>query len=211
VTVPIPVQTELKVALTDWLEFIESWHDPVPEQAPVQPAKVEPLFATAVSCITVPMLKPAVQVVPQFIPFGLLVTVPIPVPVSATVRVAPLRLKPAVTDTIEFISTWQDPVPEQAPVQPVNVESGSAAAISWTVVPLLKLARQVGSQLMPPGILVTVPLPEPASDSASWFDFGGLGFPVGDVPQPRRGRNNRRLAAERSSLSRVFMSVAGLR
>ena len=103
---------------------MESWHDPVPEQAPVQPAKVEPVFATAVSCTGVPMLKPAVQVVPQLIPVGLLVTVPIPVPVSATVRVAPLRSKPAVTDSTEFISTWHDPVPEQAPVQPVNVESG---------------------------------------------------------------------------------------
>ena len=118
---------------------MESWHDPVPEQAPVQPAKVEPVFATAVSCTGVPMLKPAVQVVPQLIPVGLLVTAPIPVPVSATVTVAPLRSKPAVTDSTEFISTWHDPVPEQAPVQPVNVESGSATAVSWTVVPLLKL------------------------------------------------------------------------
>src|SRR5262245_44171686 len=107
-----------------------SRHDPVPEQAPVQPAKVEPVFAAAVSCTTVPRLKSAVQIVPQFIPVGLLVTIPIPVPVSAIVRVATLRSKPAVTDTTAFISTWHDPVPEQAPVQPINFESASGAAVN---------------------------------------------------------------------------------
>jgi len=183
-----------------------SWHDPVPEQGPVQPAKAEPVFATADSCTTVPKLNSSVQVVPQFIPFGLLVTIPIPVPVSATVRVAPPRPKPAATDSAEFISTWQAPVPEQAPVHPVNVEPGSAAAISWTVVPLPKLAWQVGPQFMPPGTLVTIPLPEPVSDSVSWFDCGGRGLPVDCAPQPRRNSNCRRLAAERDSLSRVFMA-----
>jgi hypothetical protein len=65
------------------------------------------------------------------------------------VRVATLRSKPAVTDSTAFISTWHDAVPEQAPVQPMNFESESGTAINWTVVPLSKLATQVGPQLMP--------------------------------------------------------------
>src|SRR4029077_10762875 len=151
---------------------MESWHDPVPEQAPVQPAKVEPVFATAVSCTGVPMLKPAVQVVPQLIPVGLLVTVPIPVPVSVTVRVAPVRSKTAVTDSTEFISTWHDPVPEQAPVQPAKVEPVFATAVSCTGVPMLKPAVQVVPQLIPVGLLVTVPIPVPVSGAVRFARVG---------------------------------------
>lgn len=58
----------------------------VPEQDPLQPAKDEPLAAAAVSVTEVPEPKLAEQVEPQLIPAGLLVTVPLPVPVLLTVN-----------------------------------------------------------------------------------------------------------------------------
>src|SRR5580704_17811662 len=51
----------------------------------LQPAKVEPLPATAAKVTCVPCGKLTLQVFPQLIPVGSLVTVPAPVPVLATV------------------------------------------------------------------------------------------------------------------------------
>jgi hypothetical protein len=55
--------------------------------------------------------------------------------------------------------TTQAPVPLQAPLQPEKVLSASGVAVKFTLVPLLKLALHVAPQLMPAGVLVTVPLP----------------------------------------------------
>ena len=60
-------------------------HVPVPVQAPDHPAKVEPALGAAVKVTEVPLEKLALHAVPQLIPEGLLVTVPAPVPASATV------------------------------------------------------------------------------------------------------------------------------
>lgn len=58
---------------------------PVPEHpAPLHPVN-PPDVATAVSVIEEPAAKLAVQVVPQLIPEGELVTVPVPVPLLLTV------------------------------------------------------------------------------------------------------------------------------
>jgi hypothetical protein len=57
---------------------------PVPEQPPpLQLVKLEPAAAVAVRVTDVPKL--AEQVVPQLMPLGLLVTVPLPVPAGVTV------------------------------------------------------------------------------------------------------------------------------
>ena len=53
-------------------------------QAPLQPANVEPPVGVAIR-VTLP-LNWALQVEPQSIPAGLLVTVPAPVPALLTVR-----------------------------------------------------------------------------------------------------------------------------
>ena len=61
---------------------------PVPEQPPpLQPVKVEPAAGTAVKATAVPLANAAEQVVPQEIPAGLLVTVPVPAPLGLTVSV----------------------------------------------------------------------------------------------------------------------------
>ena len=60
---------------------------PLPEQAPVHPANCEPVAALAVSVMDVLAGKVAVQVLPQLMPLGVLVTDPVPVPSLVTVRV----------------------------------------------------------------------------------------------------------------------------
>ena len=75
------------MALTEVAAFMVTLQAPVPLQAPLQPVKVEPEAGVAVRLTTVPLAKFAEQVAPQEIPAGELVTVPVPVPLSVTVRV----------------------------------------------------------------------------------------------------------------------------
>jgi hypothetical protein len=59
----------------------------VPEQPPpFQPVKVEPAAGVAVRVTAVPLANAAEHVVPQAMPTGLLVTVPLPAPVLDTVN-----------------------------------------------------------------------------------------------------------------------------
>jgi hypothetical protein len=67
----------------------------------------------------------------------------------------------APTELAAFMVTLQVDVPLQAPVQPANVELGAGAAVSVTAVPGAKPAMQVVPQLMPAGLLVTLPVPVP--------------------------------------------------
>src|SRR5207244_11658166 len=48
------------------------------------------------------------------------------------------------------------------PLQPVKAEPAAGLAVRVTAVPLAKLAEQVATQVIPAGLLVTVPLPVPA-------------------------------------------------
>lgn len=59
-------------------------HEPVPEQAPLQPPKTWPEFGVAVRLIEEPDAEDIEQVAPQLMPAGELVTVPVPVPPSVT-------------------------------------------------------------------------------------------------------------------------------
>lgn len=71
-------------------------------------------------------------------------------------------LKVAVTDKLLFIVSVQVLlVPLQAPLQPVKYDPLAAVAVSFTAVPAANDLEHVGLQLMPVGLLVTVPFPVP--------------------------------------------------
>jgi hypothetical protein len=73
-----------------------------------------------------------------------------------------LAVNVAVTEFAPVNVTLQVFVPVHAPDQPANVEVALGAAVSVTIVPLVKLVLHVDPQLMPAGLLVTVPPPLPA-------------------------------------------------
>src|SRR5207247_8405682 len=104
---------------------------PVPEHPPpLQPVKVEPAAGVAVSVTAVPLAKLAVQVAPQLIPTGALVTVPLPVPALLTVSAKVGRATVAVTVVAALRVTVQVPVPEHPPpLQPVQVEPAAGVAV----------------------------------------------------------------------------------
>lgn len=76
-------------------------------------------------------------------------------------------LKVAVTEAAAESVTLQVAVPVQAPDHPANVEPEPGAAVKVTVVPLENVALQVVPQLMPAGVLVTVPAPVPPACTVS--------------------------------------------
>ena len=61
--------------------------DPAPEQAPLQPTKVESAAGFAVNVTVFPVGNRALHVFPQLMPLGALVTVPDPIPLFCTVSV----------------------------------------------------------------------------------------------------------------------------
>src|SRR6185437_7572463 len=153
----------LNVALTDFAASMVTLHAPVPLQAPLQPANVELESGVAVKLTTVPFAKLAEHIAPQEIPAGELATVPVPVPLLATVRVngPGFAVKFALTDFAASMVTLHAPVPLQAPLQPANVEPESGVAVKFTTAPLSKFAEHVSPQDIPAGELVTVPVPVP--------------------------------------------------
>src|SRR5581483_520223 len=133
-------------------------HGPMPEHAPDQPANWEFAPALAESVTFVPAPNFALQVCPQLIPAGLLVTVPVPGPVSETESpVGAAKVAPTLTSELNV--TVNAPVPEQAADQPEKELFGPGVAVSVTEVPASKAALQVCPQSIPAGALVTVPEP----------------------------------------------------
>jgi hypothetical protein len=129
VTVPEPVLLTdsvylicVKVAATDLADDNTMVHMLVPAQPPpVQPVKVYPLEATALSSTLVPDVNDALHVLPQSMPAGADVTEPEPVSTTFSARVfAATGVNEAPTERAPDITTLQAPVPLQAPVQPVN-------------------------------------------------------------------------------------------
>src|SRR5581483_9191021 len=154
-----------KVAVTELAAFKVTLQAPVPEQAPLQARKREPVLGEAVSCTTVPPAKLALQVRPQVIPDGELVTVPLPVPANVTVKATPALEKVAVTELAALTVTVQVAVPEQAPDHPAKAEPTAGVADNCTTVPTAKSAVHPDPQLIPAGVLDTVPEPFPARET----------------------------------------------
>src|SRR5258708_31016478 len=128
----------------------------VPEQAPDQALNVELESAVAVRRTRVPSVKLATQVAPQSMPVGLLVTVPWPVPLLVTVSVCvTTNSKLAVQVKSSWLTTTLAAavVPEQAPLQPANLEPAPADAMSITVPPATNAPLQVAPPAVPPGRL----------------------------------------------------------
>ena len=89
----------------------------------------------------------------------------------------------------------QELVPEQAPDQPVKSELASGFAVSVTDVPLANSALHAEPQLIPDGLLVTVPPPVPAFWIVISIDNGEVTWVPWGEPQP--ARKVERMATER--------------
>lgn len=163
------------VAVTLVLEFRVIVQLAVPEQPPpLHPAK-RPLAVDAFKVMLVPAGKLAEQVGSQLMPAGVLDTLPVPAPVCILVTVSvnvpspppPEALNVAVTVVFELRVTAQFPVPEQPPpLQPAKSEPEAGVAVKVTTVSDEKDLEQVEPQLIPEGLLVTVPVPVP--DLITW-------------------------------------------
>ena len=103
-----------------------------------------------------------------------------PVPAFETVRLRSTS-KFAVTVVSAVSVTTHVPVPEQPPPdQPVKTEPAVGAADSVTLVPDRYRAVQVAPQVIPAGLLDTVPVPEPVLAAVSVLHCGD-GFIVSDA------------------------------
>lgn len=144
----------------------------VPEHAPDQPPNTLPVVAAAVSATLWPAVKEAEHVLPQLIPDGLLVTVPLPVLVTVNAYVVwEVRPKVAVILLAASMVTLQVPVPlHPPPLQPVNVLPDPGAAVKLTTAPALYDSEQSeGHEIPASDVLETVPLPSPAAVTESWY------------------------------------------
>ena len=74
----------VNIAMTFLAAFMFTVQVPVPEQSPLQPAKVEPAAGVAVSVTLPPLMMEALHVLPQLIPTELLETLPEPEPEVTT-------------------------------------------------------------------------------------------------------------------------------
>jgi hypothetical protein len=163
VTVPAPVsltlsvKTRTKVADTAAALFIVTLQPALPLHAPPQPLSTHPAAGVALKTTFWPVLKLLLHVAPQLIPLGVLVTVPLPVMLTESEKLCCAKVATTLCTALMF--STQLPVPLQAPLQPVNSHPTLGAALSVTCWPATKLALQVAPQLMPLGMLVTVPDP----------------------------------------------------
>jgi hypothetical protein len=137
----------LKVATTARVDCMSTMQLAVPVQAPDQPTNVESLAGVAVSVTVVVAGKVAVQVPPQLMPLGALVTEPVPEPSLVTVMVLLTALASNCALTLRTWSmlTVQLAVPLHAPLQPAKTDPAVAVAVRVT----LELAPNVAEQLLP--------------------------------------------------------------
>lgn len=155
VTVPVPVPARITPSIAaPWVGvnvavifslalIVTTQVGPLPQPPPVHPAKDELAPAVALRVTMVPAANAALHVCSQLLmPDGSLLTLPVPLPASATVRTGEV-LKFAITEVFCVNVTLHAPVPLQAPDHPANEEFAAGDAVSATWLPLAKLALQV--------------------------------------------------------------------
>jgi hypothetical protein len=104
----------------------------VQSASPVQPANADPATGVAVRVTTCPEANDVLQVAPQLMPAGLLVTAPLPAPAFVTERVlggesvnVAVQLSAAVIVTLPSAQS-------ASPVQPANADPATGAAVRAT-------------------------------------------------------------------------------
>ena len=103
---------------------------------------------------------------------GALVTVPLPVPDLLTARLTVDSANEAVRVVAPVMVTLHAPVPEHAPLHPVNVDPLAGDAVNVTLVLFAKLPAQEAPQSIPAGELVMTPLPVPVLLTVTVDDGG---------------------------------------
>src|SRR6185295_16304747 len=179
VPLPAPVFTTVKAedvnrAVMVRAALMVTWHTlppgPLIIAHPLHEVNDEPWNAVAVTFTGVVSAKACTQSRPHEMPAGELTAIPEPVPVTATVSLAPVKV--AVTArVVELSVTTHGPVVlVQPPLHPEKVTPGSGVAASVTMLPSGNTCEHapgsVGHEI-PDGTLVTVPLPPPASVTVS--------------------------------------------
>jgi hypothetical protein len=109
----------------------------VPEHAPDQPLKVEPLAAAAVNVTDVPDAKLAEHDAVQLMPAGFDVTVPLPLPAIVRLSVCDVgaATNAAVADcAADIVTVHVEVLPVHAPDQPLNSCPAAGVAVSVTAV-----------------------------------------------------------------------------
>jgi hypothetical protein len=177
-----------KVTVTAPPELI-AHEGPFPLQpSPLQPVIEYPDAGTALSVVVVPKTKSAEHDVGQLIAPVELVTDPDPCTTTDTRYGGALKV--AVTDAAPV--TVQVPVPEHAPPHPSKWtnENTDVGAVSVTVVPVWKTAEQVVPQLIPLGLLVTLPGPFTDTDTLKKVGKGWGGTfawcAAAPLPKPKK-------------------------
>jgi hypothetical protein len=186
----------VKVAVTLLAASIVTLQAPLPVQAPDQPANCELAAGVAVSATTMPC---------AYVPFtgvGLAATDPEPVPFVDRLSEYRFSVKVAVTLLAAFIVTLQAPLPVQAPDQPLKSEVAAGVAVRFTTAPFVNEAEHVAPQEMPPGLLVTVPLPAPAFDTVRVEPF--------ETPVPVTSRDSESPSALKLTLVLAVAVLVGV-
>ena len=146
------------------------------------------------------------QVVGQVIPAGLLATVPVPAPANVTVSETGAA-KVAVTELVAVTATVQLVVPVHAPPQPEKVLFAPGVSLSVTWVFCAKVAEHVEGQLIPGGLLMTVPVPDPAIVTVIAGTGGVVDPPPPLPPQPAKTRLAKADNDVNQNVCRGFMGV----
>jgi hypothetical protein len=182
-----------KVAVTELAALIVTLQAALPVHAPLQPEKASLVAGVSLSVTWLFCGKVAEHVVGQLIPAGVLVTIPVPAPAKVTDMVKDVvtaAAKVAVTELAALRVMLQAALPVHAPLQPEKALLVPGVSLSVTWVFCGKFAEHVAGQLIPAGVLVTVPVPVPAkvTDMVTVAVGGG---PATTPRQPARTMVNR--------------------